>query len=115
MNDSCVFCKIANGKIPADLVYEDDDMVAFKDIDPRAPVHILFIPRKHIETVNDISRDDAGLMARMILAAKDMAAEKGISGEGYRIVINCMKNAGQEVFHLHLHLLGGRVFSWPPG
>ncbi len=115
MSGDCLFCKIVNKEIPADIVHEDGEMLAFKDISPKAPLHVLFIPKKHMATVNDLGAGDAELLGRMILKARDVAKENGIDESGYRIVANCNKDAGQEVFHLHIHLLGGRKFSWPPG
>ena len=110
----CLFCKIVAGEIPADIVHQDDEMVAFRDIRPQAPVHILLIPKKHLASMNDVENDDAGLVGRMMVAAKRIAAEQGVAA-GYRLVNNCGGQAGQTVFHLHLHLLGGRAMSWPPG
>jgi histidine triad (HIT) family protein len=107
MNE-CIFCKIATGEIPCDKLYEDDDVVAFSDINPAAPVHILIIPKKHLPTLNDIDDKNAHLIAKMHLVAKELAHAKKISAGGYRIIINCNSDAGQEVFHLHLHLLGGK-------
>jgi histidine triad (HIT) family protein len=115
MKDDCIFCKIANKEIKAEIVYEDEEIVAFKDLKPAAPVHFLFITKKHIETLNDIPEEDVGLVGRLFFRIREIAANEGISEDGYRIVVNCNKNAGQEVFHLHVHLLGGRLFSWPPG
>lgn len=112
---NCLFCRILNKEIPSKIVYEDDSAIAFEDIKPQAPTHILIIPRAHIEKVSDLSEEDSGLMAHLILVAKKIARERGVAESGYRIVINCNKNAAQEVFHLHVHLLGGRIFSWPPG
>ncbi len=111
----CLFCKIAEKEIPSSIIYEDGEVVAFNDINPQAPVHVIIIPRKHIEKISDITVDDAGIIGRLVLTAKDIAKEKGISEDGYRLVFNCNKDAGQAVFHIHLHLLGGRKFSWPPG
>lgn len=110
-----IFAKIIRKEIPADIVYEDDEVLAFKDIAPQAPVHVLIIPKKEIPTANDIEKDDAILIGKLFLVAKQLAKELGISESGYRLVINCNKDAGQAVYHLHLHLLGGRKFSWPPG
>ncbi len=110
-----IFSKIIRKEIPADIVYEDDEFLAFRDIAPQAPVHILVIPKKEIPTVNDIEEEDANLIGRLFLVAKQLASKLGISESGYRLVINCNKDAGQAVYHLHLHLLGGRKFSWPPG
>ncbi len=111
----CIFCKIAKGEIPADIVHESDDLVAFRDLNPQAPTHILVIPRKHIATLNDLQEEDATLMGRLHLAARAIAEAEGIAGRGYRTVINCNAEAGQTVFHIHLHLLGGRPMGWPPG
>lgn len=112
MND-CIFCKIAAGAIPADIVYEDDSVRAFRDIDPKAPVHVVIIPRDHVATLNDISGPE--LAGRMMLAAVKTAAVLGLRDNGYRIVANCNADGGQTVFHIHLHLLGGRPMKWPPG
>ena len=111
----CIFCKIAKGEIPAEKVYENDQVLAFRDLNPQAPVHILVIPRRHIATLNDLDEGDADLMGRLYLAAKRIAADEGIAESGYRTVINCNAGAGQTVFHVHLHLLGGRPMGWPPG
>lgn len=115
MHGTCIFCRIAQGEIPVTFAYADDEIVAFDDNKPQAPVHVLIIPRRHIERVHDISEDDATLAGRLIVAAHRIARERGIQDTGYRIVLNCNKDAGQEVFHLHAHLLGGRKFAWPPG
>ncbi len=112
---NCIFCKIAKKEIPAKIVFEDKDFVAFEDIRPQAPVHILVIPKSHIEKVSDLKEDNIGLVGKMVLTAKKLAGEKRVQASGYRIVLNCNADAGQEVFHLHLHLLGGRRFAWPPG
>ena len=114
-NDDCLFCKILAGDIPADVVYESDTAVAFRDINPQAPTHVLIIPRQHIATINDISEDDQAIVGSLYSAARTIAAEEGFSEEGYRAVMNCNEAAGQTVCHIHLHLLGGRPFSWPPG
>jgi len=111
----CIFCKIASGDIPSDKVYEDDSLVGFRDIQPQAPAHIVIIPKEHIETVNDITEDDSDLLAGMLLACQRIAKDEGLSENGYRIVINCNRDGGQSVFHLHAHVLGGRKMSWPPG
>ncbi|MFC1548523.1 histidine triad nucleotide-binding protein [Candidatus Omnitrophota bacterium] len=115
MQEDCLFCKIINKEIPADIVYEDDDMLAFKDINPQAPVHVLFIPKKHVATLNDMSDEDAGLVGKIMSKARDIAVENDVAKSGYRVVLNCNANAGQEVFHVHVHLMGGRSFTWPPG
>lgn len=114
MND-CIFCKIAAGEIPADIVYDDGEVLAFRDINPEAPVHLLLIPRQHIATLNDLSGADAALVGRLYLAGKQIAAELGVAESGYRTVINCNRDAGQLVFHIHMHLLAGRELGWPPG
>jgi histidine triad (HIT) family protein len=111
----CLFCKFAGGEIPVDFIYEDDDVVAFKDINPQAPYHALVIPRRHIATLNDLESGDAELVGKMFLAAKRITADAGIAADGYRTVFNCNRAAGQEVFHIHLHVLGGRAMRWPPG
>ncbi len=111
----CVFCRMADGTIKPDIVYEDEEVLAFRDINPQAPVHILVIPKRHIGTVNDLMESDAGLAGRLTLVAREIAAEQGVAEDGYRVVLNCNADAGQSVFHLHLHLLGGRRLGWPPG
>ncbi|MBN2453501.1 MAG: histidine triad nucleotide-binding protein [Candidatus Omnitrophica bacterium] len=111
----CIFCKIAGKKIPSKIVFEDDEVMAFEDINPKAPLHLLVIPKRHIEKVSDIADSDAGLMGKLVLTARDLARKNGLNDSGYRIVLNCNRDAGQEVFHIHLHLLGGRKFTWPPG
>ncbi len=115
MSDDCIFCKIAAGEIPGDIVYQDDQVVAFRDLNPQAPTHVLVIPREHISTINDLQEHHAELVGRLYLAAKRVAAEEGIAERGYRTVMNCNAEAGQTVFHIHLHLLGGRPMGWPPG
>lgn len=112
---SCLFCKIAAGEIPASKVYEDDRLLAFNDINPQAPMHVLVIPKRHISTLNDLAAGDDGLVGAMVRAAAAIAKEKGYDGPGYRTVFNCNAQAGQTVFHVHLHVLGGRTMSWPPG
>lgn len=114
MND-CIFCKIAAGEIPADIVYDDGEVLAFRDINPEAPVHLLLIPRQHIATLNDLSEADATLVGRLYLAGQQIASELGVAESGYRTVINCNRDAGQLVFHIHMHLLAGRELGWPPG
>ena len=111
----CLFCKIIAGEIPSEKVYEDDDVYAFKDITPVAPLHTLIIPKKHIAMINDVEEQDAALMGKLFIAAKKIAAEEGYSNAGYRTVMNCGEAAGQTVFHVHMHLLAGRDLSWPPG
>lgn len=111
----CLFCKMVAGEIQPDVVFEDDQVLAFRDLHPQAPTHVLLIPRKHIATTNDIQPGDAELIGRLYLAAKQVAAAEGIAEAGYRTVLNCNAQAGQSVYHLHLHLLGGRPMGWPPG
>ncbi len=111
----CIFCKIAAGDIDADIVYQSEELVGFRDLNPQAPTHVLIIPRRHISTINDITESDAEMIGQLIVAAKEIAAQEGISEPGYRLTMNCNAGAGQSVFHVHLHLLGGRQFTWPPG
>lgn len=111
----CLFCKIVGGDLDAEIVYRDDDVVAFRDINPQAPTHVLVVPTKHVATINDLEDGDAPTVGRLLLAAKRIAAEEGIVDDGYRVTMNCGSGAGQSVFHIHLHLLGGRSFAWPPG
>lgn len=111
----CLFCKIINKTIPATIVHDDAQVVAFRDISPKAPTHILVIPKKHIATINDIDADDKPLIGHMMLVAKQLAAAEGLAEDGYRLVMNCNDDGGQTVFHIHLHLLGGRQMTWPPG
>jgi histidine triad (HIT) family protein len=110
----CLFCKIGRKEIPAKFVYEDPEIFAFEDIHPQAPTHLLICPRKHMISLDDVEAADAALLGRVLLVAKQLAAERGISG-GYRTIINNGEGAGQTVDHLHLHILGGRVMRWPPG
>jgi histidine triad (HIT) family protein len=111
----CLFCKFVSGEIKPNVVYEDLDVLAFRDVNPQAPSHILVIPKRHIATLNDLQPEDAELMGKLSLAAQKVAKDEGIDGPGYRTVINCNAEAGQSVFHIHLHLLGGRPMGWPPG
>ena len=113
-NDT-VFGKIIRGEIPADKVYEDDDVLAFQDANPAAPVHILVIPKKHIVNAFDAEEEDAELLGKLMLTAADVAREQGLEDDGFRLVVNNGAGVGQTVFHLHVHVLGGRSFSWPPG
>ena len=115
MSDDCLFCKILAGDIPADIVYESDTAIAFRDINPKAPTHVLIIPRKHIATINDVVSEDHEIIGSLYSAARDIAAEAGHADDGYRVVMNCNAAAGQTVFHVHLHMLGGRTLDWPPG
>jgi histidine triad (HIT) family protein len=110
-----LFDKIIRREIPADIVYEDDTVLAFRDINPQAPVHVLFIPKRAIATINDASDADAELIGRVVLAATAWAKTQGFADDGYRLVMNCNKHGGQTVFHIHLHLLAGRQMTWPPG
>lgn len=112
---SCLFCDIVARKRSSTPVYEDENVYAFRDIRPQAPTHILIVPRKHIATLNDLTDADATLVGRIIVAARHLAGEEGIAEKGYRLVWNCNALAGQSVYHIHLHLLGGRGFRWPPG
>lgn len=112
---NCLFCKIADKELDSDIVYEDDHVVAFNDITPQAPHHLLIIPRKHIATINDIDETDTALLGKLFLAAKNIARQLGVGENGYRVVMNCNRDAGQTVFHLHLHFLAGRPLHWPPG
>ena len=111
----CLFCNISRGNIPADVVYQDDNLVAFRDINPQAPTHILVIPRKHIASLNELQPDDSLLLGQMVLAARQLATSEGLANDGYRTVFNCNSAGGQMVYHIHLHLLGGRQMTWPPG
>ena len=113
--DDCLFCKISAGDIPADRVFENDRIVAFRDINPQAPVHILIIPKIHIPTLNDLESRHTELVCELIQVAKDLAKSEDIAEDVYRTGFNCNEAAGQTVFHIHLHLLGGRSFTWPPG
>jgi histidine triad (HIT) family protein len=116
MPDSeCLFCKILAGEIPADIIFESESTIAFRDINPRAPTHVLIIPRQHVATINDIEPQHEELVGSLFSAAKAIASAEGLSEDGYRVVMNCNEAAGQTVFHLHLHLLGGRALTWPPG
>lgn len=111
----CLFCRIVAGELNADVVHKTDTVVAFRDINPKAPTHVLIVPRKHIATINDLAPADAAIVGGLFLAARDIAESAGLSDDGYRVVMNCNEGAGQTVFHIHLHLLGGRRFDWPPG
>jgi len=110
-----LFGKIIRRDIPADIVYEDDDVLAFRDINPQAPVHVLFIPKKPFATLNDLAADDAIVIGKLFLAATSWAKAQGFADDGYRCVMNCNKDGGQTVYHIHLHLLAGRQLHWPPG
>jgi histidine triad (HIT) family protein len=112
---SCLFCRIIAGEIPGTFLYQDDRLVVLRDINPQAPLHALIIPRKHVATLNDLSQEDDGLMGEMLRRAAIVAREHGVADSGYRAVFNCNREAGQTVFHIHLHVLGGRSLAWPPG
>ena len=114
MND-CLFCKIRDGEIPGDIVFENDDVLAFNDVNPQAPIHVLIIPKKHISTTNDLIEGDELIMGKLFSAAKAIALQRNVSDDGYRMVVNCNEKAGQTVFHIHMHLLADRVLTWPPG
>lgn len=111
----CIFCDMVSGKIPVELVYEDEDVIAFNDINPQAPVHVLVIPRTHIATLNELAPEHTELAGKLFTAAAQVAKIKNIADPGYRSVLNCNAAAGQTVYHLHLHVLGGRSMRWPPG
>lgn len=111
----CIFCKIAQQEVPATILYQDEQVIAFDDLHPRAPIHKLIIPHKHIATLNELSKEDENVAGRMLYVAQQLAKQFDIAENGYRVVMNCNKDAGQAVFHIHLHLLGGREMNWPPG
>ena len=111
----CLFCKLVARDIPADIVFEDEDVIAFRDIAPQAPTHILIIPKRHISTLNDLTEKDCALVGRLQFTAQKIAKEIGIADDGYRVVMNCNEDGGQTVYHIHMHLLGGRALAWPPG
>ncbi len=113
--EDCIFCKVAAGEIPSDIVYQDEQVVAFRDIQPQAPTHILIIPRKHIATLLEATDSDVDLLGRMQATAISLARSEGLDQSGFRLVTNTLAGAGQSVSHVHLHLLGGRVLGWPPG
>lgn len=115
MAEDCIFCRIVKGEIPSDKVYEDDHVLAFRDINPQAPVHVLVIPKAHVGSVADFKDEDLELAGHVQLAIRKVAEQEGIVASGFRVVANTGANAGQTVFHLHYHVLGGRSFSWPPG
>jgi histidine triad (HIT) family protein len=114
-SDKCLFCRIANGEIPAKKILDDDDAVAFHDINPQAPTHILVIPRRHIASLDDMTEADAAAIGKTVLRATEIARSLRLQDDGYRLVVNNGEGAGQTVFHIHFHLLGGRRFTWPPG
>jgi histidine triad (HIT) family protein len=112
---SCLFCQIVEGKIPAKMVLEEDDVVAFHDIDPQAPTHILVVPRRHIASITDLAPGDDALIGRLVRKARDLARKHGLAQRGFRLVFNAGDDAGYTVHHIHLHLVGGRKLAWPPG
>ena len=112
---ACIFCKIASGEIPAQILHQDDDVVAFRDLNPQAPHHVLIIPKQHFTTLNDVSSENNLLLGKLISTATNIAKQLGIADDGYRVVMNCNSDGGQSVYHIHLHLLGGRHMTWPPG
>lgn len=111
----CIFCKIASGKIPARVVYQDDQVLAFEDLAPQAPTHVLIIPKRHISTVLEVQESDRELIGHMLMTAAKVARDRGFAANGFRTVLNCNADGGQTVFHLHMHVLGGRAMNWPPG
>ena len=115
MSTDCLFCRIIAGERPADFVYEDDELIAINDINPQAPMHVLVMPRRHIATLNDLAAGDSSLVGAMIRRAAAIARDRGVAERGYRALFNCNREAGQSVFHIHLHVLGGRRLGWPPG
>lgn len=115
MSADCLFCKIVAGQIPAKKVFEDETCVGFLDINPQAPTHALFVPRRHVASLNELTVEDRELVGHLVFTATKVAREKGFSETGYRLVLNCGRDAGQTVLHVHLHLLGGRPMAWPPG
>lgn len=115
MTDECLFCKIAGEQMPVPLLFATDEVVAFRDINPQAPTHVLIVPRRHIATINEVAAEDCAVVGAMIHAARQIAEAEGIAEAGYRLVYNCNADGGQSVYHIHLHLLGGRRMSWPPG
>jgi histidine triad (HIT) family protein len=113
--DGCIFCRIAAKEIPASVVYEDDEMLAFDDINPKAPVHVLIIPKEHFASLNELPDGRQDLLGRLLTKARAVAEAKGIAQSGYRVVLNTARDSGQDVLHLHVHILGGRKMTWPPG
>jgi histidine triad (HIT) family protein len=113
--DNCIFCKIINKEVPSKIVYEDEKVLAFDDINPKAPIHVLLISKEHFGTLNEIPEEKKDILSHLLLKARQIAQEKGIAENGYRIVLNTERDSGQEVFHIHFHLLGGRQMKWPPG
>jgi histidine triad (HIT) family protein len=112
---NCIFCKIKNKEIPSKIVFEDERIIAFNDANPQAPVHILLVPKEHFTSLNDIPEEKKDILSHLLIKARQIAQREGISKNGYRIVLNTERDSGQEVFHIHFHLLGGRRMTWPPG
>lgn len=112
---ACIFCKIATGEIPANVVHEESEILAFRDLTPQAPAHILIIPKRHIATIDETDDNDESLLGKMVLTAKKIAKAEGLTEKGYRLIFNVNSGGGQQVYHIHLHLLGGRQMTWPPG
>ncbi|UCC40998.1 MAG: histidine triad nucleotide-binding protein [Candidatus Aminicenantes bacterium] len=113
--ENCIFCKIIDKEIPSEIVFEDERIIAFNDINPQAPIHILLIPKEHFASLNNIPEGKKDILSHILLKARQIAQQEGIAENGYRIVLNTEKDSGQEVFHIHFHLLGGRRMTWPPG
>ena len=113
--NDCLFCKIVSGDIPAEIIYRDDQVLAFRDINPRAPIHVLVIPQKHVDSLASVTDEQRDIMGKIMIVAREIAAAEGLSESGYRAVINVGLDGGQTISHLHLHLLGGRTLHWPPG
>ncbi len=111
----CLFCRMVRREVPTQIVHETDSVLAFRDIDPKAPVHVLVIPKRHVESINEVTTDDATVLGELFVAARTIAVAEGIADDGYRCVVNTGRGAGQSVWHIHLHVLGGRPFDWPPG
>ena len=112
---SCLFCEIAAGRVPAKIAYKDDEVLAFHDINPQGPTHVLVVPRRHITSLVDLTPEDDALIGSLVRRARDLAVEKGLDDRGFRLVFNCGEDAGYSVYHIHLHLVGGRKMAWPPG
>ena len=113
--EDCLFCKIVNKEIPAEVVFENETIIAFEDINPQAPIHILLIPKEHFTSLNDVTEEKKEILGELLIKARQIAKEKGLANNGYRIVLNTGKDSGQAVFHIHFHLFGGRRMTWPPG
>ncbi len=113
--NACIFCRIVDGTIPAKIAFQDDRVLAFHDVNPQAPVHVLVIPKRHMQSLQDMTREDGDLLAHLLMVCKEVGSNQGLCESGYRVVTNVGRDAGQSVFHLHLHVLGGRRMAWPPG